>query len=92
MHRLMLHHHPMLHSYNITRGHPVLKINKQRHCNILKDPHEISNKTDNFWMYNSQITSGCYVFKFLPNVTPMFYLYHIQNSLNILHIMEMCSS
>ena len=63
IHHPMLHHHSMLHSYNIPHGHPILKINRQKHSNILNDPpHKISSKTDNFWMYYSQIISGCYVF------------------------------
>ena len=74
IHHPMLHHHSMLHSYNIPHEHPILKINRQRHSNILNDPpHKISSKTNNFWMYYSQIIFGCYVFP--PSVTPMFYLY-----------------
>ena len=63
IHYPMLHHHSMLHSYNIPHGLPILKINRQRHSNILNDPpHKISSKTNNFWMYYSQIIFGCYVF------------------------------
>ena len=84
-------HHPMLHSYNIPHGHPILKISRQRHSNILNDPsHKISSKTNNFWMYYSQIIFGCYVFPL--SVTPMFYLYLIQKSFNKLYILEKCSS
>ena len=61
IHHPMLHHHPVLHSYNIPHGHPILKINRQRHSNILNDPsHKISSKTNNFWMYYSQIVFGWY--------------------------------
>ena len=59
----MLHHHPMLHSYNIPHVHPILKLKGQKHSSILNDPpHKISSKTNNFWMYYSQILFGCYVF------------------------------
>ena len=86
----MSHHHPVLRSYNIPHGHPISKINRQRHSNILNDPpHKISSKTDNFWMYYSQIIFGWYVFPL--SVTPMFYLYLIQKSFNKLHILEICS-
>ena len=56
VYRLMLHHHPMLHSYNTPHEQPILKINEQRHgSNILNDPpqaqsphwHKISSKIDN---------------------------------------------
>ena len=91
IHHPMLHHRPVLRSYNIPHGHPISKINKQRHSNILNDPpHKISSKTDKFWMYYSQIIFGCYVFPL--SVTPMFYLYLIQKSFNKLCILEICSS
>ena len=87
IHQLMLHHHSVLHSYNITHEHFLKKMNRQICSNILYDPpHKISSKMDNFWMYYSQIIFGHYVFS--PNVTLVFYVYLTQKSINQLHISE----